>query len=452
MTAAAPAADTTLQHSFTMAAKKQTSIERFFTKRRKINDSASTDEDAAKKLLFNPTPNCLNDLPIGALSHVSTFLAPPSRALFATAIHTLRPADASVIFPSNLSIYSSSMTFQEISAQLEQKYIQKILWKIEALHDFDPEWPITLDFDDIGKEHATKLSDDGMEAVLLSIDCMNTVGKLILTYCINITGVGLAPIQNSKIIQQIDMSMAGNNQSPLIYSEPSLSTDAVIPILYGMINQDGCALKHVEFPMKWRQALPPTPPRALLNLFVAQYNQYLTSRIDVPCAECNATSIEEGWMDVSAYNHASQKYTCYSCLGHYCESPRYCSLCTKLLCDNCQGMDQCDICHNIYCVECTEGRFKGCSICRSVVCKECSYSGHCFGCDKDFCDNDCITRYDCSTCGKGFCSDCQDTFWKACEYCNANFCNECNDMNGSVTNGVDCDKPYCGTCRVGSYR
>ena len=172
-----------------MAAKKQqTSIERFFTKRRNDDKSASADDEDAAKLLFNPTPHCLNDLPIGALSHVSTFLAPPSRALFAAAIHTLRPADASAIYPSNLSMYSSSMTFQEIVAQLEQKYIQKILWKIEALHDFDPEWPITLDFDDIGKEHATKLSDEGMEAILLSIDCVNTVGRLRLAYCTNITG------------------------------------------------------------------------------------------------------------------------------------------------------------------------------------------------------------------------------------------------------------------------
>ena len=90
-----------------MAVKKQTSIERFFTKRRKIDDSRSADENAAT-LLFNPTPDCLNDLPIGAVSHVSTFLAPPSRALFAAALHTLRPADSSVIFPSSqLSVAAS---------------------------------------------------------------------------------------------------------------------------------------------------------------------------------------------------------------------------------------------------------------------------------------------------------------------------------------------------------
>ena len=109
-----------------MAAKKQTSIGRFFTKRRKIDDSTSADEDAATLLLFNPAPNCLNDLPIGAMSHVSTFLAPPSRALFAAALHTLRPADSSVIFPSSQLIIGSSITFQEILTQLEQTHIQKM--------------------------------------------------------------------------------------------------------------------------------------------------------------------------------------------------------------------------------------------------------------------------------------------------------------------------------------
>jgi hypothetical protein len=86
-------------------------------KRRKIDGSASTDAC------------CLTDLPKEALIHVATFLAAPSRALFAASLDGSSGSsdeNISSIFPSNQLIGSgggSVNNFREISAQLAQSHV-----------------------------------------------------------------------------------------------------------------------------------------------------------------------------------------------------------------------------------------------------------------------------------------------------------------------------------------
>ena len=48
----------------------------------------------------------------------------------------------------------------------------------------------TLDFEDINKELANKLTDDDINAVLKSINAHDVLKKLKLCGCINITGKG----------------------------------------------------------------------------------------------------------------------------------------------------------------------------------------------------------------------------------------------------------------------
>jgi hypothetical protein len=188
-------------------------------KRRKIEGRASTDAC------------CLTDLPKEALIHVATFLAAPSRALFAASLDGSSGSsdeNVSAIFPSNQLIGSGgSVDFRgEISAQLDQDHVQKILWEIEALNQTD-----ILDFGKISKKYVVQLSDDGIKTILLCVDAVNTVQRLKLANCIGITGVGLEPLRGSTMIEQIDLSLVGKQMSNYINPEPPISCEAVLPIL-----------------------------------------------------------------------------------------------------------------------------------------------------------------------------------------------------------------------------
>eukprot|EP00984_Skeletonema_dohrnii_P018372 scaffold8557_cov100-Skeletonema_dohrnii-CCMP3373.AAC.12 len=161
---------------------------------------------------------CLTGLPSGILAHAASFLAVPSMALFAIALD-----DDSAASPN------------ERSAAIVGN-----------------QWD-TLDFGEIEKELAVKLSDAHIEKVLLCIDAVNKVKRLKLTNCVNITGVGLEPLRGSLIIEQIDLSLVGEHQSPSISPEPQISCSHVLPILDSIIEREGCSLMHLQFPQVWRE-------------------------------------------------------------------------------------------------------------------------------------------------------------------------------------------------------
>ncbi|KAK1734937.1 hypothetical protein QTG54_014397 [Skeletonema marinoi] len=158
---------------------------------------------------------CLSDLPTGALTHVSSFLAAPSRALFAAALNS-RDVDSS-----------------------------------SAIAGDDWEY---LDFGHIEKDLAAKLSDEDVRDVLLSIDAVNNLRSLWLTNCVNITGVGLDPLRGSRIIQQIDLSLVGDHESSKLDPEPTISCVEVVPILDSIIERgEECSLEYLQLPKYWRK-------------------------------------------------------------------------------------------------------------------------------------------------------------------------------------------------------
>eukprot|EP00985_Skeletonema_marinoi_P001863 scaffold758_cov116-Skeletonema_marinoi.AAC.4 len=124
---------------------------------------------------------CLTDLPSGILAHAASFLAEPSKALFAIALDG-----------------NSAVSPNERSAAIVGN-----------------QWSI-LDFGGIEKELAVKLNDDDIEKVLLCIDAVNRVKRLKLTNCVNITGVGLEPLRGSLIIEQIDLSLVGSTSALIL--------------------------------------------------------------------------------------------------------------------------------------------------------------------------------------------------------------------------------------------
>eukprot|EP00985_Skeletonema_marinoi_P012270 scaffold5893_cov106-Skeletonema_marinoi.AAC.1 len=163
--------------------------------------------------------SCLTDLPSGILAHAASFLAAPSRALFAVALDE-----------------NSAVSPNERSSAIVGN-----------------QWDI-LDFGEIEEDLAVKLSDAHIEKVLLCIDAINNLRRLKMANCTIITGAGLEPLRGSTIIEQIDLSILNDPQNYyLLRPRPAISSDRVLPVLDSIIEREGCAQMHLQFPFVWRE-------------------------------------------------------------------------------------------------------------------------------------------------------------------------------------------------------
>ena len=151
---------------------------------------------------------------------------------------------------------------------------------------------VALDFGDIEKDLVAKLSDDDIRDVLLSIDAVNNLKRLRLTNCINISGVGLEPLRGSTIIRKIDLSLVGDHESPKLDLGPSLSCAEVLPILDSIIERgEDCSLEYLQFPNEWCRI----DTESDFHAFLARYNDYLSSE-EVVCFPCNSNIDEDDSM------------------------------------------------------------------------------------------------------------------------------------------------------------
>ena len=347
----------------------------------------------------------ISDLPIGALSHVSSYLALPSRALLAVALN-YRDTDGSTAIVG--------------------------------------EHRDVLDFGDTERVLAAKLTDDDVKGVLLSIDAVNNLKILRLTNLLNITGIGLEPLQGSITIEKIDLSLVGDNQSPDISPVPPISCNEVLPILNGIIDMGGaCSLKLLTFPKKWRKERN-TEFRAFLD----QYNEFLRSR-EVTCLKCEENM---GGATVSTntlvLDYGTQDVTCYDCMKHYCHEcveeedgeeiycmSDLCNICIKRYCLHCYRVRECTSCA-WFCVDCMD--MKPCAQCEEIVCLNCI--------SKRSCRSQCCE-------GKIWCDHCvqYEDALVACENCDAEYCNNCDESNPNVqliSYCGGCDRNFCRECRV----
>ena len=191
--------------------KKDTSCEHFFCKVVGASTMSSNNKRRRTTTPNNDDDKHITDLPDGLLVGVSSYLAKPSAVLFA------------------LSMTADSDQQKETETS-KGAIISSIDWNV-------------LDFSDIEKSLAAKLSDDDISKILRSIDAVNNLKVLKLAGCVNITGSGLDLLSSSVAIQQIDMSLVGKHESPTIKSEPKISEDIVIPILDVIISRGGSSLK-----------------------------------------------------------------------------------------------------------------------------------------------------------------------------------------------------------------
>jgi len=274
-----------------------------------------------KRRKTDDTITHITELPVGIIVDVSEYLSKPSRAILAVAFTA---PSSSWKNKNNYSMHSQSSSTSKAIVAAQQ-------------------WD-ALDFEDVEKSLAIKLSDDDMYAVLQCINAQDVLKKLKLTGCINITGLGLNPlnVRQTVVLEQIDLSLLKQYENPDGYIDGSseihhlLSKDIVLPILNSIVSVMGSSLKYILLPYNWR-----TDDQ--LQQFVNRYNQRLDG---INCSNCTEPMWGYGFYRVGTMYHYN---TCYSCLKHYCDecsnkhrvrvdkSLSYCGDCKKDYCNDCGG-------------------------------------------------------------------------------------------------------------------
>ena len=317
----------------------------------------------------------------------------------------------------------------------------------------DNRWAI-LDFSDLDKEVQSRLTDDDLDSVLCSIDAPNTLRTLKLTGCINITGRGLGMLRGAMNLRQIDLSLVGQHESPILVTEPTLSQAIVVPILNSIVGK----LRHIQLPKQWRIQSSP-----MLQRFLNNYNNRLNDRC-VTCSgayrrlvrspdgnfqfiACNEVIVQEQWMDESGLQHL----TCYECNDNFCTDCRFgsCGTCDKMICEKCGPVNLCIACDTVACEECKP--MKGCEGCNNNFCLDC-----CLDCGIDTCGTcnetlcfDCGQVDTCTSCERTRCGDCCPILM--CKICSEMNCMDCEDRWGNVKWCEICENSYCPDCRLKEY-
>eukprot|EP00984_Skeletonema_dohrnii_P026281 scaffold15599_cov129-Skeletonema_dohrnii-CCMP3373.AAC.5 len=292
----------------------------------------------------------------------------------------------------------------------------------------------TLDFSDIGRDLASELTDSDISSILVSIDAVNTLKVLKLIGCTNITGVGLDPLRGSTILEQIDMSTsekgaAMNGEDLFSPNFPwgiSLSEDDVIPILDSIIAEKDRALRHVQFPLAWRQK-----KCQILSSFLERYNLAITRLTCAKCSacRCGCTTCREEFRNMNTssktWEWGLQNFTCYDCLKYFCEDCEedFCDKCQKKFCESCCPTQYCEHCGKTSCTDCHQ--IFSCESCSGTFCQDCLPVCTCECCNRTRC-MDCMPYYTCEGCQKSNCGDCaHENNVQDCEFCFEENCNDC---------------------------
>ena len=344
---------------------------------------------------------CLTDLPCGILAHAASFLAAPSKALFAIALDE-----------------NSAVTINERSSAI-------------VGNNWD-----TLDFGQIEKEVAEKLSDADIERVLLHIDAVNKLKRLKLTNCTNIFGTCLEPLRGSAVIEFLDLSLVDYHQNPDLDLVPPISCEHVLPVLDSVIE----STQYFQFPAKWRSGFNPEFSR-----FLTRLNRMWRHRDTPICLECEedlpCNSMEWFGIRNPGYQFGIQRNTCSVCLKHYCDD------CIRYHDDD-EGtacvIDYCENCDRIFCMECSTVDF--CDCCEKVFCSPCRNMQDCDGseCSNDICDGCIMDHRQCSVCEEIFCSECHSEKVVCCVCCQRYNCHDCIEGWRRCSCGVSC----CDDCGV----
>lgn len=172
------------------------------------------------------------------------------------------------------------------------------------------------------------ITDINIRWVLICIDAVHNLRSLKLTSCLGIIGVGLQPLMGSTVLESIDLSLVGANESPLINPEPPISAEIVLPILESIVDMEESVLLKVQLPKKWR-----VEKSDILTNFLRKFDRVLVER-EIDCTAircdkvCGATRTRSG---------AGGALVCYDTeQNQYGINTMICSECKDAYCNACQ--------------------------------------------------------------------------------------------------------------------
>ena len=399
-------------------------------------------------------PYCITDLAIEPLTHVASFLAPPSRALFAIALYGSRRylgGDFDMIESTQSCSWWDHSRRRSIRALMGNKCDN-------------------LDFGDIEESLAARIDDADLVMILFCFG-VNEIKKLRLSNCILLEGVGLWPLRRSNVmmIEQIDLSVVTGYTNSKLWKEAQdnyFSNENVFRTLLCIIHRPDNALKHIQLHWSCRGCW--LMPR-FVDSFITDYNNMLARRGITSCSKCtiNLTTRDDapqiGYMELQLNNdrwteiESIQRFTCSNCLRIYCHDCQighndtkgildYCSDCERFTCQDCCKQDFCAKCELGFC-EGTCGGLKEsrCRRCMNGICAKCVFESTCVRCngiDCGKCDDD-IYVMECTVCLRNWCTDCL-FLSDQCYDCDGYFtCDECI----SERKCNQCKNTFCGDCR-----
>lgn len=263
---------------------------------------------------------------------------------------------------------------------------------------------------------------------------------------------------DSRILEQIDVSLVGRNDFPDLDPDPSLSEKHTIRILMSLVATPFRKLKQVQLPEKFTRN-----KSHKVDGFLRRYTNLLECH-DRKCAKCKGSCrkltetrrdeaymlrygdyrtvevcVQQAWFG----SDGTQQMTCYVCRNHFCGDchigdhdgtyldydDRFlstCDYCKKKYCGDCNSMYYCPVCQSSYCLECSDHEVCNGDGCTDRLCVECMRE--CGNCGIAGCES-CVDHYACegANCGKEHCEDCRSDHWNVerCSFCNSEFCAEC---------------------------
>ena len=242
-----------------------------------------------------PSAGTIMDLPELAVTHAASYLAGPSRVMFAVAMAAPSASWGTVYSRGDVSEATRAILGGET-------------WEV-------------LDFEDVEKSLASKLTDDDVESMLMFIDARRNLKKLKLSGCVNITGRCLEVFSGSPTLEHIDLTLVGLHESPDISPDPLISEGAVLPILHSILDVAESSLKLVVLPKKWRGEGSFGNRSPALRNFMQQYNILLDSR-GARCTNCSRVCARRGnWFNRGGRpdsDYCTQLFICHGCATNFC--------------------------------------------------------------------------------------------------------------------------------------
>ena len=421
-----------------------------------------------KRRKISPQTVHITNLPHGIFEDVVKYLAKPSIACLAVAM-TARSSDM-------------------------KKLVTSPVCKA-ILYSTNQSWEV-LDFGDIEDDGlAEKLSDNDVHSILMHINAVNKLKKLKLTGCVNITGEGLAPLNGSVVLKDIDLSLVAQHESPDISPEPKISEEVTLPILNSIVGAEGTLLEFIRLPKVWRER-----KASQLDQFIERFNLLSTSR-NHRCSQCTvlcrevSRGVEDGLnsaLDGRTYGiqnfncNLCRKFFCYecetqeengpnrqcvsfcdACEGDYCGNccpVKNCFVCEKDKCSGCSTIKECQDCWELFCDNCSPPDVEKCKCGGTNRCEGCAT---CVSCEEPHCEDCFPVKLYCDCWDGEHCQDCADLFQAgtcnccletgcnkcikvvSCEGCNKSNCSRCVDGNDyDVEVCEDCGRGFCFDCRL----